>query len=109
MNEKFENEYEDKEYVKYFEDTTKSKVNEKDKPILNEVMKANKKESVSQKGFDKFRNIKTLFVDTIDYLYNICASEVDPLEKLEKVYRFYLVNMKMYQKKILFIIQLKIL
>lgn len=52
----------------------------KDKKPLNEVMKANKKDIISQKNFDKYRNLKSINVDTITYLYDICSNSIDPLE-----------------------------
>lgn len=83
LEEKFKKKYGDKNYVQYFEDTTKAKVDNKDKNPLNEVMKANKKDIISQKNFDKYRNLKSINVDTITYLYDICSNSIDPLEKLE--------------------------
>ena len=61
LQEKFEKEYENKKYDKYFEDTTNSKIEDKDRKAFNEVLKAKEKfepkSVIEQKDFDRYRDI----------------------------------------------------
>lgn len=89
LKEKFEKDYGDKKYTKYFEDTTNAKVDKKEKKVFNEVLKAvdkNKKSSIiNQENFDKYRELIPIRnMKTLDFLYDLCVSSTDPLETLEK-------------------------
>lgn len=93
LQKKFDNEYGDKRYTKYFEDTTNAKVDKKDKKNLNEVLRAVDKknnEIVKQEHFDDYRELfkNENNVNTIDFLYNLCMRSKDPLEELENALCF---------------------
>lgn len=85
LKEKFDKNYGDKKYSKYFEDTTNSKVDKKEKKAFNEVLRGADKDSkvVNQEGFDKYRSFIPKNLKTFDFIYDLCMKSVDPLQTLE--------------------------
>lgn len=91
LKEKFEKEYKDN-YTDYIQDTTNSKIDEKDKKPFNEILKSvDKKDKsvINQEGFNEFRKMgKNNKLKIIDYLYQICSKSKDPLQTLENSLSF---------------------
>lgn len=86
IKKKFENEYKN-DYSKYVENTTNAKIDKKEKPAMNEILKAvdkKKQDIINQKGFNQFRNLgNNNTMKIIDFLYLICSNSRDPLQTLE--------------------------
>lgn len=87
IKEKLDNKYKDN-YVEYFEKTTNSKVDNKEKKAFNEVLKANKDDMISQKNFDSYRSIDTKKVGIVEYIYDLVSKSIDPLYELERSLSF---------------------
>lgn len=91
LKDKFNKDYGEKKYAKYFEDVTNSKIDPKEKKVFNEILRSvdkNNNRIVNQENFDRYRNIYRKNMNVVDFLYDICSNANDPLEALENALCF---------------------
>lgn len=90
LKDKFDKDYGNKKYGKYFEDTTNSKVDKKEKKVFNEVLRGADRNSkiINQEGFDKYRSFIPRNIKTFDFIYDICMNSLNPLQTLEEALCF---------------------